>query len=183
MKNKQIQFKKHVKQKNVVGIRRGKIDPNPIFGVLFDVNSHLLLLQCLEEFHFNGYHILRTNDVSQLIFRNYERFLKKILAKEKIFPSVNMRYKVNIADWEAAFRSLKNCQINIIVERERKKVNSFYIGTIEKVEEKSVYMRHFDAMGRWNKKPKIIPCREITKVIFNDEYINIFSKHTINRSA
>lgn len=55
------------------------------------------------------------------------------------------------------------------------------VGAIVKIANKSVQIHHFDADGYLRKKPTKIKFKEITKVIFDDRYLDVFNKYIRTR--
>jgi hypothetical protein len=75
------------------------------------------------------------------------------------------------------FTSIKATGLNVIVECEAPSINTFTIGPIKKVLKNAVQILYFDAAGFSDSKPTSIKYNDITKVMFDDRYSNIFSKY------
>ena len=66
-------------------------------------------------------------------------------------------------------------------ECEREESDAFLIGQIVRVNKKSVTLRGFDALGRWDEENTRVSYGDITLVTFDDEYITVFSKYLRDR--
>jgi len=75
-------------------------------------------------------------------------------------------------------KSLKNENKNIIIECETLETGSFIIGSIEQITNESVFIRYFNAVGFFDEELTKIDFSSITKITFDDRYIDIFSKYT-----
>lgn len=73
--------------------------------------------------------------------------------------------------------------MNIIVECESPDISSFTIGSVNKVTDKSVFVLNFDASGFLDEKPTKIDFQNISKIMFDDRYIDIFSKYIRKRKS
>ena len=71
--------------------------------------------------------------------------------------------------------------MSIIVECENQKNSSFTIGEVSRVTNKSVSILYFDAEGFRDEEPTKIKFKNITKIMFVDRYIDVFSKYTRKR--
>ena len=76
-------------------------------------------------------------------------------------------------------KSLKEKNINIIIENEKAKENedSFIIGRIIKATKTKVVMQHFDADGIWEEEFYEVPYTKITSISFGTRYVETFSKY------
>jgi len=71
----------------------------------------------------------------------------------------------------------------VVVECENPKINGFTIGPIIKTTRKLVFVQDFDPSGYLDEEATSIDFKSITKVMFDDRYINIFSKYLRHRKS
>jgi len=90
--------------------------------------------------------------------------------------NVGINYKIDLTTWTSIFKSIKSRQLNVIVQCESPEIDSFTIGPIIKTTKKLVYIQGFDPAGVLDEKHSSIDFESITKVMFDDRYINVFSK-------
>jgi hypothetical protein len=67
----------------------------------------------------------------------------------------------------------------ITIEKEtiEGKNDELFIGRIEKVYTNHAYIWEFDADGRWYGKTTKVQYSEITKISFDNRYVEVFSKY------
>jgi hypothetical protein len=173
-KLKKIQDKKHLAK-----IRRDKIDHYVYHGFILGLSSELVLFQSCEEFTLDGYTVIRINDITSLRSNKYERFFTKMLKSEGTLDEVGIAHSLNLDSWQSLLQDLKKLNQNVIIECEvgDEEEDEFFIGKLIRVNRKSVSLLYFSALGKWDDEPTIIPFDEITKVRFDEKYINVFSKY------
>jgi len=139
-------------------------------------NDKLFLGAEEDDFIIDGYSIRRFVDVTKAEVKKDKTV--EILEREGIVDSIQIP-SIDISNWETIFTSLKDMNINIIVEKEslRDEECEFIIGRIDRVYKKYAYVYHFDADGIWQGESFRIPYTEITSVSFGTRYIEIFSKY------
>lgn len=157
---------------------RFSLQYSSFYRYLFPLIIGEKLILATEEIDFllDGYIILRDQDVKKVVPRN-DIFLE-ILRGEGITESIQVP-PVDLSSWREVFRSLEKMNRNIIVEKESLKKNEaeFSIGRILNVRKKHVEFLHFDAEGKWQDQPQLIPYSEITSVSFGSRYVETFSKY------
>lgn len=161
----------------LVRLDRDIQNTDPIHGFLLSMSHRLLLLHNLDDFHLDGYSIIRRGDISDIRYSKFERYLEKMLKAEGVCQQVGLQDQIRLDDWPSVFRSLKHIGHNVIVESEDPDIDEFAIGKIVRISKKSLTMYDFDATGRWYKESWHAPYKDITKVKFDSEYIQIFSKY------
>lgn len=88
-----------------------------------------------------------------------------------------MPHKINLTNWQTIFKSIKSIDLNVIVECENPNIDTFTIGAIVKTTKKLVHILYFNADGFIDETPTSVDYDSITKVMFDDRYINVFSKY------
>ena len=142
-------------------------------------NDKLFITVNEDDFILNGYSIYRFKDVTKVTIKNDK--CDEILKSEGITSSIVFP-KVDISNWNTVFESLKHMNKNVTIEKEtvEGKNDDIYIGRIEKIYKKFAYIWEFDADGRWYDKPTRILYSEITKITFDNRYVEVFSKYIEN---
>lgn len=96
---------------------------------------------------------------------------------EGMVDRISYSHKVDLISWATIFTSIKDLGFNVIIENEKPKRETFDIGPITKVKDRSVKIRYFSAAGYLSKKTTKFKWKHITIVRFDDRYINVFSKY------
>ena len=170
---------KFKKNQDVIKIERyvSHSDAN-IFGVLLAKSENFLHMAETDEFIFNGEVIIRTDDFDSIRRDDIDIRYKEILTKEgKLGKNKPKKTAVDLTSWKSIFKDLKSKDIHAIVECENLTDPTFTIGPIEKVNNKSVELRYYDAVGQLEEKTWKIKFKDITTVKFNDRYSKTFRKY------
>jgi hypothetical protein len=179
------EIKRHSDNKNYVKITRvvakGIYEVNR--GYIIDYSESFVLLQETDDFLALGYIILPISDIEKIRFGKNEQYYKKIMIWEGEAEKISIRYNVNLTNWKSIFKSIKGFKLNAIIECEDPEIDSFTIGPIIKITPNSVYIQYFDPIGFLDEKPTSIDFENITKVTFDDRYINTFSKYLRTRKV
>lgn len=140
------------------------------------MNERFFLSAEEDHFQLDGYTVRRIRDVAETDAQG--DLYNAILAREGILDSLAVP-EVDLAGWETVFRSLDTTGRNIIVEMESlyEEECEFIIGRIEKISDKFVYIRHFDADGVWENEPVRMYYSDITSVTFASRYVDVYSKY------
>ena len=150
-------------------------------GYILDFNDDYVLLQDMDDFEVNGYLIIPTNTISKVRFNNNDRYYEKILHWEKLTDKIEKKHDINLSNWKSIFNSIKNLNLNVIIENENPDDCTFDIGPIIEVSKEAVYIRYFNAKGLLDTEITKIIWSKITLVRFDDRYINTFSKYLRER--
>lgn len=166
-----------LKNEDVIRITRSKIDNEPIHCVPLVIGEGIVLVHYIYDFQFDGYKIIRTNDVTSVRVKEIERYVKQILLQEGLFEQDKYSFLSNLKGWQDTFDKLKNLGKNVIIECENPKNRGFYIGKISEVNVDSLLLLNFNALGRWDPTATKINFKEITCVTIENRYINIMVKY------
>ncbi|MFK8102625.1 MAG: hypothetical protein AB8G15_08870 [Saprospiraceae bacterium] len=146
-------------------------------GFLVKVTDKFVVLQETEDFRLLGCVIFKTSTIREIRNNKNDRFYDKIMKAEGTKKLIGPKTKVEVTSWQTIFKSLKKAGSFVIVECEGSEKNHFVIGKITAVNKKSVAILYFDARGRFEKEATKIKFKKITKVTFDDHYIDTFKKY------
>ncbi|MCF1421482.1 hypothetical protein [Mangrovimonas futianensis] len=150
-------------------------------GYIVDFSHDFVVIQECDDFRLLGFNILPIKDFKKIRYNNNDKYYDKIMLLENEKKNIGLKTKVDLKDWKTIFESLLANEKNVVVECENPKIGSFTIGPIKKVTNKSVFIQYFNATGLLDEKPTKIKFKNITKVMFDDRYIDIFSKYIRER--
>jgi hypothetical protein len=172
-------LQKHIDKKDFVKVYRTVTDGEAnISGFLLQMTKDFLLIQKEEEFSLNGYGIFRKDHFDSLRCNKFDKTLKRILKAEGILDSdFGIDKKINLRNWNAIFKDLKEFYQHVIVECEDLEDSLFVIGPIRRVNKDSVSIQYYDPTGLLDKKVTTVKYKDITLVKFDDRYINVFKKY------
>lgn len=173
-------LEKRAEARALVTVQRNLENVENVEGFVLAVGKELALLHIVDDFHLDGYRILPRSQVGRARHSALERYRAAILRAEKVLGRVGLEGAVDLADWNAAFKSLRSRGDNVIVEDERADSEQFVIGRIERVNKKSAAVRGFDALGRWDAEPTRVKYEDVTSVTFGSEYVETFTKYLLD---
>lgn len=158
-------------------IARSGVSRSADFHFVLDLGPNLVLLQDESSFRLDGYSIVNLADVTAVRSGRLERFTERLLKQERATPSLPP-VPIDLSDWRTVLKSLQAYGKHVIIECETgdEDFDEFFIGRIEKLNKASVSFRHFDALGQWDDEPTTIRFRDITRVRFDERYIDVYSK-------
>ena len=150
-------------------------------GYIVDFSKDFVVLQETDDFKALGFCIIPIQQITQIRYNNYDRYYDKIMTWENEKINIVLKTKVDLTSWKTIFKTFQRKKMNIIVECENPEIGSFTIGKVKRVTDKNVSILHFDAAGFIDEKPTKVDNENITKVIFDDRYINVFKKYIRER--
>ena len=106
---------KYIKNRNVISISRERIDKNKVYSIPLKKSQDCLLLAQLDDFLFDGFMIIKIEDITEL---SQEMFISKILKKEKIQLTNEPTIPENMGNWQEIFNWLISLKIIVIIECE-----------------------------------------------------------------
>jgi len=152
-------------------------------GFIIDYSDELVILREVEDFNVMGFLVFEKSAITKIRYNKNDAYYDKIVEKEGLKENLKLSMKLRICTWEKLLRSLKKNGKYVIIECEHPKINTFTIGEIVKVSNKKVFIKHFNARGRFNREPIELKFKYITKVTFDDKYIEVFRKYTRERKS
>lgn len=165
-----------VKNKAMCALNRDYIDVNTMYGFLVELSGELAVLSFVYDFILDGYKIIRTCDVTDVMYTESERFFEEIVLKEN-GEAKPQPTGFAIETMYMLCKDLMRRGVYVTVECEGFEENVLYIGKIEKVTEKELSLRIFDAMGIWEKEPVCVPLEDVTCISVGNHYVNVLSKY------
>jgi hypothetical protein len=150
-------------------------------GYIVDYSEDFVILQETDDFKVLGFNILPIRHFEKIRYNNYDKYYDKIMTLENEKINVGLKNKVNLTSWKTIFRDFQKKKMNVIVECEAPNIDTFTIGPVKKVTDKNVFILCFDPAGFFDEKPTRIDYDDISKVMFDDRYVDIFSKYTRER--
>lgn len=135
------------------------------------------MLQETDNFKVFGFNIFPVFQITDIRYNKSDMYYDKIMLWENEKKEIALKTKVNLTNWKTIFKTFQKQKKNVIVECENPKIDSFTIGIIERVTDKSVFVLYFDSKGFIDENPTKIKYKDISKVTFDDRYIDVFSKY------
>jgi len=150
-------------------------------GYIVDYSNDFVVIQETDDFKLLGYNILPIKDFKNIRFNNNDKYYDKIMTWENEKKNIGIKTKVDLTNWKTILKTFQKNKMNIAIECENPEIDSFTIGPVKRIVEKSVYIRYFDATGFYDNRLTKIDFESISKIMFDDRYIDVFSKYTRER--
>ena len=181
--NKQIKafdilLRSHIDKKDFVNNRTFNGEEEHISGFILSMSKDFLLIQVDYEFSFNGYAIVRKDQLDRIRCNKYDKTRKKIFKAEGLLKNgYGIDKNISLKTWQEIFSDLKKFDYHVIIECEDREEPTFDIGPIKKALKGSVSIQHYDATGQLENKLTPLKYSDITKVQFGDNYSMTFRKY------
>lgn len=177
------QIKDHYKKQKFARITRTVAEDWDLTsrGFIVDFSKDFIVLQETDDFALNGFCILPKKQIKKIRYNNFDRYYDKIMAWENEKSQIGLKTEVDLSSWKSIFKTFQNKKMTVIVECEDPDIETFTIGSVTDVTDKSVSIRYFDAAGFLDEKPTKVRFKRITSVSFDTRYADIFAKYTRKR--
>lgn len=178
-------IKKHIKKLQFVKVYISDKEEQSLThfeGIIFDQNEEFLVMCDLSDFNYDGFVVLRKEDISSIKRSENEKFFNKILKEEKIIKEIQRRsgyLDFELGDTEQMFRQLKKMGIATIIECLYDSEEAFQIGPIVKAKADKLKMDYFNSRGEFDQASVTIKYKDITFFRFDSPYANLFFKYAI----
>ena len=146
-------------------------------GIPIRRSRTLLALHKLDEFHFNGYIVVRLKDVVKIKRGRVEVTKQRILKATGVLDTHVGPDWLRVGSWKSILTCLKRRGVCVCVGSALIKVDVFAIGDVHKLKDNAVVLNSFDAHGKWYKPKHKIKYSDITGIFFGDKYSVTFSEY------
>lgn len=150
-------------------------------GYILEHNSEFVIVYEVEDFIPRGCAVIPMHYIKKVKRDGSLKYSDKIMEWEGIKDKVALDTEVDLTSFATLFKSLKKANKNIIVQNESPLIDMFVIGPIAKVTSVAIFVRFFDTKGYTNEELTRIQFTDISKVVFDDYYIEAFSKYLRKR--
>ena len=162
--------------KLLITIERNCIEKEVLRGFPLYINSEILIMTKIYDFHDEGIVVLKTSDISDAYSKESDVFFEKMCKQEKLdkvsnpFPSCETMYDILSAiDTNIQY---------ITIQCEKEESELYYsIGKLVNVTPAVVTMKTFDTSGRWEEDVRTIPFEAITMISIGDHYSKTYYKY------
>lgn len=168
---------KHMRQRDLVSIRRDAIDDHPLQAFVLDVSDRLVALQYVCDFRLDGLMFLRVEDITSVKCSATDTFQKGLLEHEGVLECVPFGAGFELKSWSALLAQLVGTFPILILEREFVPAEPLFIGSILKVRKSGVLGRYFSGAANWATRPERLKFKDITCCQVETNYIEFYRRH------
>jgi hypothetical protein len=169
-------LREHTQRRDLVSMRRARIDSFSIQGFVLASSKTLVLLQYVYDFRLDGFMVLRRTDITELKAGKTDRFQRQLLATEGALAQVDFDYRAPIESYDSFLAAISPDEI-VIVEDEITEPKQFLIGTISHLEDGRATIRHFTGVGRLVKPLETISTGQITSCQIRTNYTQVYQRY------
>ncbi|HSY19633.1 MAG TPA: hypothetical protein VK815_14925 [Candidatus Acidoferrales bacterium] len=169
-------LREHIKNRDLISIRRDKIDSHSIQAFVLACSKTLILLQYVHDFRLDGFMLLRREDITGLKTGNTNHFQRQLLLTEGVLDQVDFAFRAPIQSFDSFLASLPPDEI-VIVEDEVTDPKEFLIGTVSHIADGTVSIHHFTGVGRLVEPPAEIATTQITSCQIRTSYSRFYQRH------
>jgi hypothetical protein len=152
-------------------------------GYVVDLSNDFVVIQETDDFKLLGFNIFPIKQIIKVRYNNHDRYYDKIMDWEKEKDFIGLKTKIDLTSWQSIFKTFQQYGMNIIVECENSEIGTFTIGSVQRVTKDAVYILYFDASGFIDAKPTRVDFKNISKIMYDNRYIDIFSKYLRKRKG
>lgn len=169
----------HIDNKMLLNIERTFDNETDIVrGFPINVSEELVLMTVVNDFHDEGFVILRLSDISDAYSKESDAFYEKICISEGLQNKVQQCCINAICSVKCVLQQLESYDgfISIECEEQREKC-AFFLGKIVTAEDGGVTFEDVGVDGEWDNESHQIPYADITQITFGDNYSKTFYKY------
>lgn len=174
LSNKQLDA--HILARDLISISRDGLDANKLQGFPLLYSQDLLLLRYVYDFHLDGLLLVRRCDVTDVQFRETDKFQRNLLQTENRLKRRLFRSNHAIGNFSTFLKSLASKQV-VIVEDERPETQAFYIGRVSSAGSSAVKLQEFTGAGNWERETTTIQLDDITCCQIETNYALFYERH------
>ena len=154
----------------VVKIRRRGFESEGELGYVIAVGPELLLLLVISpEIRFNGFAVIRIDDITELGAPHaHAEFVEEALRLRN--DSVEDAPPVSVEDMTQALRTVSKFSLTVAIYRETIESSVCHIGKVLRVDGEHVHLLEIDPDAQWDAEPTLYRIDEITRLDFGGGY-------------
>ena len=171
------QFAHHLKSRNLVSIRRERIDDNQIQAFILAASRKLVALQYVADFQLDGLMVLRVADISEMRRTRTDEFQQGLLAEEGVLKKVPFGKQFDLDNWGSVLRQFAAKYPLMILECEAQEEKLFAIGRVAEAGVRDVSFECFSGTGKWSEEPASYRYSDLASCQVDNAYINAYRRH------
>lgn len=169
-------IKKHIDRNNFVKVNLQ--DDSSVLGFIVKASDSFLMVEETNDFSLAGTKIIPYHQVKGIRHSTSDKVSKRIYSEEGLIKfNLKIINNTSLKDFESLFKSIKKQDLHCIVESRKKDQEIFSIGEILEVNKKTVVIKNYNPVGKFDKKPRKINFKNIELINFNDNYSLVFRKY------
>jgi hypothetical protein len=154
----------------VIKLERGNFEPEGEMGYILAIGPSLLLLLIIStEIRFNGFTVIRIEDITKRAApHTHAEFVEEVLRHRG--ESVEEAPSVSVADMPSAIQAISKLFPTVAIHREAEDSSICHIGKVVRVDAEHVHLLEIDPDAKWEAEPAHYRISEITRLDFGGGY-------------
>jgi hypothetical protein len=140
------------------------------------------VFQNIADFEIDGYSLIPDSCIKRMRLNASDEFYAKLWASIGIVGKIKTLAPKNTQDILRYLAESKSGRM-VIIECEIKGEWVFSIGWIKKLEKGTVFLKHFDSMGKFEKSNRKIRIADISRIGYDERYIRVYEKYFRDKKA
>jgi len=130
------------------------------------------------DLNYDGYKILRLEDISEVRRQDSDRFYEFIIRAEGKYRELVNPEIDDLTNWQSTIIEVLD-RYNVCMIECEKLIGHIFLGRLVEAHEAHLQFQTFDTLGRWDEDFVDIQYCDITCVTFNDCYTQTFLKYLV----
>lgn len=148
-------------------------------GVPLRVTDELVLVATLDQFRFDGFAVMRWDEVVEVHSGDNERFFERVLRTEGLLECFSHPGQVRLDTWLTVLEDVRARHRHLIIECEALPEPAFHIGELFDLTTNAAFVRYIHANGIKDATPTRIPLDDITMVRWGEHYVEMYGKYSV----
>lgn len=144
-------------------------------GEVLANSKNFILLHEVNDFEYGGFVIFNKKFITSITRTKQEKFDEKVIKKFAKKPDESVKW-LDISSFETIFSSLKK-NFNGFCVDSTEDIDTFFVGKIEKIADKHLFLTAIDTYARFYKEPIHIKIKDIGYILFGDSYSTSLLKY------
>jgi len=154
----------------VIKLERGDFESEGETGYILSIGPSLLLLLIIStEIRFNGFTVIRIEDITKLEAPHiHAEFIEEVLRRRG--ESIEEAPPVSVADMTNAIQAVSRLFPTVAIHREVENSSICHIGKVVRVDAEHVHLLEIDPDAKWEEEPTDYRIADITRLDFGGGY-------------
>lgn len=168
----------HIDNSMLVKAERKGFSDERRTGFPIKYSEQLLCMTDINDFHDEGFVILRNEDITDVYSNESDAFYEKICINEGLREKIRECPVNSIDNMEVVFKQLEtyNGLVGVSCEKEIENY-TFYLGKIKSVYSDKVEISAVGVDGEWDEETYFVNFEDITLISIADHYSKLFYKY------
>ena len=168
-----------IERRELVQVTRAGLREEAWVGTPLAVSERLLLVRSLREFAFDGFAVMRLEDVTAVRAGEAEAFVARVLEAEGMLRALPSPKPLPLGSMRALLEGVRAHYRHAIVECEEADEERFYLGELGSVDGAVLELHYIQVNGTREREATRVPLDEVTLVRFAEQYVSLYGRYAL----